>query len=217
MFCTKCGKEIKDTSKFCPYCGLQIVNEEKEVVDIGKTNLEEVSITKEDTNTNQYNRLVDLSSEVIPSKEVKTSTFNIPSLILLILIIGLIVLWNIGGFKLDGTYLSFNELFKILNSYKDLYDVSFLVYINFSFYFLAIILSISCLFCFLTNKAGKLNRILIFLFGLSILALFSYTYLKYNNILNINFFNELNIYGLIYIILSLLTSLFSLICLIIKK
>ena len=32
MFCQNCGKEIKDTEKFCPNCGEPVVSEKNEAI-----------------------------------------------------------------------------------------------------------------------------------------------------------------------------------------
>lgn len=34
MFCNECGKQIKDGSRFCPYCGSQVRREERQPVDL---------------------------------------------------------------------------------------------------------------------------------------------------------------------------------------
>lgn len=46
MYCTKCGKEIKDESKFCIYCGEQVIVEKSESEEVAQ-------ITEATDNTNK--------------------------------------------------------------------------------------------------------------------------------------------------------------------
>ena len=41
MYCSKCGKEVKDGIKFCPYCGNDLSSASKENIDNGSEHIEE--------------------------------------------------------------------------------------------------------------------------------------------------------------------------------
>ena len=45
MHCRKCGKEIEENSKFCPYCGFDLKEGQDKVTDTKKQN---VQLQKED-------------------------------------------------------------------------------------------------------------------------------------------------------------------------
>ncbi len=37
MFCSKCGKEIRNDAKFCEFCGIKMVTENEEINNADKT------------------------------------------------------------------------------------------------------------------------------------------------------------------------------------
>lgn len=59
MFCTNCGKEIPDESKFCKYCGNRIIKKEelKQIEKSDKTEITEHTNTTEKTVKVTFHRL----------------------------------------------------------------------------------------------------------------------------------------------------------------
>lgn len=214
MFCVNCGNEIRDEAKFCPFCGFKVqtkvqdLEKEDKAEDIEHNIVPEENFIEETTEP--------LNEEII--EERNKSTFNIPSIVLLVFIVLIVLTWNFGGLKLNKTInVSFNELFEMFVEYKDTTDVGMFPYINTIFYTSSIILGLSCLYCFLLNKKGALNRILIILFGCSIVALFVVFHQRFLNNLDINLLEQVNLFGFVCIGIIIVMVLFSFICLVIRK
>ncbi|MFA7222823.1 MAG: zinc ribbon domain-containing protein [Bacilli bacterium] len=55
MYCHKCGKQIPDDAKFCPYCGEDVSNDNKKEDDIYPVSDEHPYVNNNDANSNVFN------------------------------------------------------------------------------------------------------------------------------------------------------------------
>lgn len=106
MFCPKCGAEVRDGAKFCPKCGnvmqAQTTSQGyKSAVGTGNAQGTSISIGKEDT---KY--IVFLGIAILQ-----------------------LIIWNVGGLKLDFTsiakYSDYISIYDTLKSYLNISSISF--------------------------------------------------------------------------------------------